>query len=138
MLNATQLKHEKRLRHSGGNGYVSAVSFFFFLLYKPRPCPLDYYCYCEIGFTTRTLGGKSPVIFYVSLPNYCVIDHLLLQLQLVFQHFPRDKQGPQRKNLIGCWGFDGWETHSSQMGKQYSLSALHLSSSLALSTLLPL
>jgi hypothetical protein len=21
--------------------------------------PTDYYCYCEVGFTTRTLGGMS-------------------------------------------------------------------------------
>ena len=57
--------------------------------------------------------------------------YLLLQLQLVFQHFPWDKQGPQRKNLLGCWGFDRWETHTSQISKQalnasHSLSTLHI------------
>ena len=50
--------------------------------------------------------------------------YLLLQLQLVSWHFPQDKQGPQRKNLIGCWGFDGWETRSSQIGKQASNTSL--------------
>ena len=68
--------------------------------------------------------------------------YLLLQLQLVFQCFPQDKQDPQRKNLIDCWGFDSWETHSSQISKRalnasHSLSPLHLSSSPALSILLP-
>jgi len=24
----------------------------------------DYYCYCEVGFTTRTLGGESLDVFF--------------------------------------------------------------------------
>ena len=32
---------------------------FSFTMASANMLPADYYCYCEVGFTTRTLGGMS-------------------------------------------------------------------------------
>lgn len=85
---------DKKSKYSRGSGYVRPGNYFtdifcsnFFFR------DVDYYCYCEIGFTTRTIGGEH---LETRLTRCClaegmnVVDHIITFAREGYQDFGCD------------------------------------------------